>query len=498
MSSERSLKRAAKAAHDREQGRLRMQKHREKIKGAAMGGEHGRMLLEDGGEGRGVSLLGEESERKEMEEADANAATEKDGGRGVGAAHHGGTRKVEKGRLKQGGKHRASFPGSGQGDCTLVRVWTENKMTGAWPSGEHNLPFRRVVCKTLIECLSWAGVEKARGKVTVCHLTEGNDVRRVKECLQVDHIRSTHVLIVVGLPAGPPGEPHVAALVEAYEMSEKAVRVKLNSPFLDSYSLQIKDSDFLVVQLISMDLKPEGMTEADLLAMGQVYLDCCNYALLQPLLHVGVMAYDEGLHDRCACLYEKVPRTSKVAGAKRGDPSEFMNMGYHTCANVQASNGDIAPYKSYLVHKEEVGVIADAFWRASLKCVPGVLMAVIGQQNPHGATHLTDVVPVQRFHMTRNYWVDLHVDQFDCHGSLIVWSNSEGRSLGGGFYLPDLGLRFDPAHLTVAWVRTDILCHGSVAPERGTRFGTALVNNKQNLARCKNQVVMLVEGRKGR
>jgi hypothetical protein len=271
-------------------------------------------------------------------------------------------------------------------------------------------------------------------------------------------------------------------------------------PFICVRSLQIKDSDFLIVQMIAVDKKP-GASEAALLAIGQVSSESCTYALFQPLLHVGVTAFDQTLDDRCSSLWERVPRTSKKKGVKRGDPLEFMNMGCHTCANVQVSGGNITYYSNYLEHKAEVGVVVDGLWRAVEKCVPGVLMEVIGKQNPYGATHISDLARIQRFHMTRNYSVDLHVDQFDCQGSLIVWSNSEeieGMSLGGGFYLPDLGLRFDPAQLCVAWIRTDILCHGSVSPERGTRFGIALVNNKQNMGRCKSEMSALNKGRKGR
>lgn len=109
-------------------------------------------------------------------------------------------------------------------------------MTGAFPSGEHDLfPFRRVQEDNLFDCWSWASEEKAKGKVTVCHLQQGDDLVGVKTRLKVDPNRSTHVLIVVGLPPGAPAKPHIDALVEAYKTSEKATRVKLNSPFLDSY-----------------------------------------------------------------------------------------------------------------------------------------------------------------------------------------------------------------------------------------------------------------------
>jgi hypothetical protein len=101
-----------------------------------------------------------------------------------------------------------------------------------------------------------------------------------------------------------------------------------------------------------------------------------------------------------------------------------------------------------------------------------------------------------RFHVTRDANITPHIDADDLHGSVIFWVHGTSMdpsptSMTGGFYLYDLGLWLRPERLTLLYIRTDLIVHGSQAPDQPKpphRFGVAMCNNQQNMSRTNNQV----------
>ena len=88
-------------------------------------------------------------------------------------------------------------------------------------------------------------------------------------------------------------------------------------------------------------------------------------------------------------------------------------------------------------------------------------------------------------HVTQNASLLSHVDKGDFGGSVIFWVHGGAEHLGGCFFIEPYLLAVRPHGLTVMFLETASLRHGSIAPpsvaeapsSMGSRIGVALCNN---------------------
>lgn len=91
-------------------------------------------------------------------------------------------------------------------------------------------------------------------------------------------------------------------------------------------------------------------------------------------------------------------------------------------------------------------------------------------------------------HVTQNASLSSHLDKGDLGGSVIFWVHGGAEHLGGCFFIEPYLLAVRPHGLTVMFLETASLRHGSIAPPSpssvaeasspmGSRIGVALCNN---------------------
>ena len=87
--------------------------------------------------------------------------------------------------------------------------------------------------------------------------------------------------------------------------------------------------------------------------------------------------------------------------------------------------------------------------------------------------------------------MNLHFDKKDEGGCIIFWSHDTDEAMGGGFFVPDLRLHFEPCKLTVLRLASDEWFHGSEEPTNTTggkmRYGMALLNKVDTIKMAKKQ-----------
>ena len=102
-----------------------------------------------------------------------------------------------------------------------------------------------------------------------------------------------------------------------------------------------------------------------------------------------------------------------------------------------------------------------------------------------------------RMHVTQNGSLLSHLDKGDFGGSVIFWVHGGAEHLVGCFFIEPYLLAVRPHGLTVMFLETASLRHGSIAPPSppsmasppmGSRIGVALCNNVQDYKQVTKQL----------
>jgi len=206
--------------------------------------------------------------------------------------------------------------------------------------------------------------------------------------------------------------------------------------------------------------------------IGAISLVCCS--MKQPAdsrLEDTLSKYFESSRDSCG----------RVMAGKRGS-IKMVSFGTRACGN---SGGVVTPYSHSEAEVHMGKWIMEQQWELG-KRLGGCVAAEFQRELPPDMRFLSDI-PAHRMHTTLNSRVAMHVDDTDVKASIITWvhSTNDVRPMGGGFALFDLGMAVDLYDTTVLYMNTNEWVHGSVAPNdiRAKRFGSAILNNKLDVAR---------------
>lgn len=173
---------------------------------------------------------------------------------------------------------------------------------------------------------------------------------------------------------------------------------------------------------------------------------------------------------------ETVNKQKSVSKGSNRGPCDMFGVG--TNANI----GTYGKASSYVLKSSQTlataKLVCDCIWgvmKTQFTCVGKALSSSRVTRVPHA--NLTVNAPFQSMFSTRNSSVNPHVDKNDEDGSVIFWG-ADG-DVKGGFIIYNYLFGIELIGMTVLYIRTQELTHGSVAPTgNGTLYGSALASRK--------------------